>query len=149
MNFLYLYPCYDTARQAFYDKAKALSGVEAAYVSDLTIKTASDSHVFRYVPIKVHVDLERLGFQSGIIELNGLIEHLIDKVKNELVFLNNYVVKAQALEYELRERGRGNTATQVQVQITAPAGGTADDGSLELGTKITSRSAILPSGSDI
>jgi hypothetical protein len=118
-------------------------------VSDLTIKTTSDSHVFRYVPIKVHVDLERLGFQSGVVELNGLIEHLIDKVKNELVFLNNYVLKAQALEYELRGLVRNNSSICIQTPDAPPAGGTGDASALELGAKTTSGSALLQGRLDL
>jgi hypothetical protein len=146
MNFLYLYPDYEKAREAFYKKVDDLAGqLQGVFIGDLTITTVSDKHIFRYVPIRVSIDLDRLGFQSSVVYAQPLIEELCSQVKNELVFLNNYVVKAQALEYELREFNRRGSASGLCVQTPddAPAGGTGDASSLELGAKITSRPPLL------
>lgn len=134
MNFLYLYPTYEKAREAWFDRQNDLfkQGIDTKDETNLRFTSGSDEHFFRYVPIKVSIDLERLGFQTGIIYTYPLIEALIDAVKFELVQLAEYTLGAGRLEY-----GRRSIEPAPIQTPNAPAvGRTTDSGSTELGSEV-------------
>jgi len=144
MNFLYLYPCYSEARKAWENKCHELQKIQTGSFSycplNLSINNGTDYHKFNYVPIRVHVDLERLGMVVSVLHLQPLIEDLIDRVKKELIKLNDYAISATGMEHE---RARSNPSPKLQTPDAPTPGGTADSSTTELGSKTISGDAIL------
>jgi hypothetical protein len=143
MKFLYLYPTYEKAREAWEAKSKEI-GTGAFSSVNLSIRTGSAYHKFNYVPVKVHIDLERLGFQTGIVYTEPLIDALLEYVKFELTQLAQYALGAGRLEYDGSLK-----PVAVQTPNVAASGGTGEASSLKLGGEIISGPPILQSGSDV
>jgi hypothetical protein len=149
MNFLYLYPTYQEAREAFDKKVDDLAGqLQGVFIRDLIILATNDCHKFNYVPIRVHVDLERLGIVESIVCLQPLIEELCNQVRSELVKLNDFVVITTGREHERARRGSASSLC-VQAPDAPPSGGTGDASALKLGAKITSGPAVLQGRLDL
>lgn len=83
MNYIYLYPTYEQAKQAAQKKAKQLNRDYEFRIPDLEITSGQDRHFFKVVSIDIK--LESIMGTIGACDATALFKHL-DDIRSRIKF---------------------------------------------------------------